>query len=80
MFRQVKKIFHRNIKEKVSIPDSTIYKFTRLNPNFYLVYDIAGDAFSIKNAQDSAVFYWQKALSLEIPKLGEREAIELKMK
>jgi len=80
MFREVKKIFQRNIKEKISIPDSTIYNFTQLNPNFYLVYDIAGDAFSLKKAQDSAVFYWQKALSLEIPKQGEREAIERKYK
>jgi len=43
-----------------------------------LVYDIAGDAFSIKNSRDSAVFYWRKALTLEIPKQREREAIELK--
>jgi hypothetical protein len=80
MFREIKKVFQQNIKEKISIPDSTVYNFARLNPDFYLTYDIAGDAFSVKNAQDSAVFYWQKALSLEIPKQGEREAIEKKIK
>ncbi len=79
MFREVKKVFQQNIKEKVSVPDSTIYNFIRLNPDFYLAYDIAGDAFSVKNARDSAVFYWQKALSLEIPKQREREAIEKKV-
>ncbi len=80
MFRQIKKVFLQNIKDKISIPDSTIYKFTRLNPDFYLAYDIAGDAFSIKNSQDSAASYWQKALTLEIPKQGESQAIEKKLK
>lgn len=79
MFRQIKKVFQQNIKEEIPIPDSTIYNFTRLNPDFYQVYDIGGDAFAVKGSQDSAVCYWQKALEMEIPKQGERDGITQKI-
>jgi predicted negative regulator of RcsB-dependent stress response len=39
-----------------------------LNPHFYQAYNIAGDAFAVKGAKDSAHIYWKKALNLEIPK------------
>ena len=52
---------------------------TALNPNFYQAYDLAGDAFHAKGNAEQARSNWTKALSLEIPKAAEREAIKKKL-
>ncbi|HOI27182.1 MAG TPA: C45 family autoproteolytic acyltransferase/hydrolase [Paludibacteraceae bacterium] len=78
-YRNTKKVILKNIKDKVFIPTKSIQNFTKMNPNLFQTYEIAGDAFLSNGKADSAICYWQKALKLEIPKVAERKKIEEKV-
>jgi predicted choloylglycine hydrolase len=49
--------------------------FISNNPNYFQVYNTLGDYEQSKGRYKEAVAYWQKALSLEIPRAAEREDI-----
>lgn len=49
--------------------------FISNNPNYFQVYNTLGDYDQSKGRYKEAVAYWQKALSLEIPRATEREDI-----
>lgn len=49
--------------------------FISNNPNYFQVYNTLGDYEQSKGRYREAVAYWQKALSLEIPRAAEREDI-----
>ena len=79
-YRHTKKAIKKSMASKQQPTSKEIRSLTLLNPNLFEAYDIAGDAFWARELKDSAVCYWKKALTLEIPKLGERENIEKKIK
>lgn len=78
-FRTAKKELTKKIDNGEEISDDKIHEMTVLNPNFYQAYDLAGDAFQAKGDTEQARNNWTKALSLEIPKAAEREAIKKKL-
>lgn len=78
-FRTAKKELTKKIDNGEEISDNKIHEMTVLNPNFYQAYDLAGDAFQAKGNAEQARNNWTKALSLEIPKAAEREAIKKKL-
>ena len=78
-FRTAKKELTKKIDNGEEISDDKIHEMTVLNPNFYQAYDLAGDAFQAKGNAEQARNNWTKALSLEIPKAAEREAIKKKL-
>lgn len=78
-FRTAKKELTKKIDNGEEISDDKIHEMTVLNPNFYQAYDLAGDAFQAKGNAEQARSNWTKALSLEIPKAAEREAIKKKL-
>lgn len=78
-FRTTKKELTKKINNGEDISDDKIHEMTALNPNFYQAYDLAGDAFHAKGNAEQARSNWTKALSLEIPKAAEREAIKKKL-
>ena len=51
------------------------HDFISNNPNYFQVYNTLGDYEQSKGNYGEAVAYWQKALSLEIPRVAEREDI-----
>lgn len=51
------------------------HDFISNNPNYFQVYNTLGDYEQSKGNYIEAVAYWQKALSLEIPRAAEREDI-----
>lgn len=77
-YRHTRKAIRKSMNSKEQPSSKEIRNLTLLNPNFFEAYDIAGDAFMARGKIDSANYYWEKALSLEIPKLAEREKIEKK--
>lgn len=77
-YRHTRKAIRKSMNSKEQPSSKEIRNLTLLNPNFFEAYDIAGDAFMARGKKDSANYYWEKALSLEIPKLAEREEIEKK--
>lgn len=61
---------------------SSEYKneFIANNPHYFQVYNALGDYEESVGNYEQAVSYWQKALSLEIPRVAEKEEIISKIK
>lgn len=76
-FKEMKK-FILNVKkskEKVVLPDSFIHEFVNTNPEYFEVYDIAGDYYQYINRLDSSIVYYRRALGKEIPRQSEKNSI-----
>jgi isopenicillin-N N-acyltransferase like protein len=76
-FKEMKK-FILNVKkskEIVVLPDSFIHEFINTNPEYFEVYDIAGDYYQYINRLDSSIVYYRHALGKEIPRWSEKNSI-----
>ena len=73
--KEIRKAIH----DGTTLPESTLNRFLESNPEMYHAWELAGDYHAANQAPDKAVQYWQKALTKEIPKTGERTAIEKKI-
>ena len=74
-YREQFKDISAAIDNKRRVDSSDLYNFIVNNPHYYQVYNIMGDYMLTQNKPKLAIVYWQKALSLEIPRVGEREDI-----
>ena len=63
------------VDDKRLIDSTNIQNFIVNNPQYYQVYNTLGNYMLVHNNHKQAVAYWQKALSHEIPRVGEREDI-----
>ena len=52
----------------------------RRNPHLYHTHALAGDYYLSQGNVQQAISEWEKALKLAIPRAGERQAIEEKIK
>ena len=67
------------MKNEQPLSAQKLEEFVHLNPNFYYVYALLGDYHNHFANNEKALLYWEKALTLEIPRKNEREAIETKI-
>lgn len=74
-YREQYKDISAAIDNKRRVDSSDLYNFIVNNPHYYQVYNIMGDYMLTQNNPKQAIVYWQKALSLEIPRAGDREDI-----
>ena len=79
-YREQYKVIRSAIDNKEHVDPQLIFEFGHNNPNYYQVYNTIGDYMIEKNDQKQALSYWKQALSLEIPRVGEREEIIKKIK
>lgn len=79
-YRKEVKTIRQAIKEGRTVDEMTLSGFIRTNPAYYYVYELAGDYFLSRGDLQRAESCWKEALEREIPKLGERRAIEMKLK
>lgn len=79
-YREQYKEMASAVDNKIQVDSSDIYNFIMNNPHYYQVYNILGDYMLTHNNPKQAVACWQKALSLEIPRIGERKDIIEKIK
>lgn len=74
---------HAEIKEAIAegnqLSEDYIEQFINNNPCHFQAYNIIGDYMESINQFQRAIGYWEKALSLEIPRMGEREEIQHKI-
>ncbi len=68
------------IDHKKHLTQKEIEEFIVNNPNYFNTYNVLGDYMIAIGEKEQAVSYFRKALSLEIPRLGERKDIEKKIK
>ena len=79
-YRSLTKEIKKAIKEKTTVENNQIDDYIATNPEFYYVYELAGDYYASKKLQTQAVSYWSRALEKEIPKLKDREKIRKKIR
>jgi hypothetical protein len=65
--------------EEGEISKEEIQAFIESNPHYFHTYFMLGNYFKSKNLDKEAALYYRKALTLEIPRLPERKAIEEKL-
>jgi len=68
------------IDEGVQLPEGETERLIATNPAHYYVYDLAGRYEAKMGRRDEAARLWREALRCEIPRLGEREDIEKRLK
>ena len=79
-FRQQTSELRNAINKQGYLPDSFIELYINNNPNYYLVYDLAGDYEQVRGHKDLALSYWETALSKEIPHQSSIKSILKKIK
>lgn len=68
-----------SIDKGEQLSEDYIEQFINNNPFHFQTYNIVGDYMESINQPQHAIEYWEKALSLEIPRMGEREEIQNKI-
>ena len=74
-YREQYKEFTSVIENKRRVEPSYINEFIDTNSNYYQVYNILGDYMLAQNNPGQAVAYWKRAITLEIPRLEDRQEI-----
>lgn len=76
-FRKNKEELKQIIKDESSLnkEDIKIEEFIQSNPNYFYVYQLAGDYYFMREKYTIAKGYYNKALAKEITTLNERESI-----
>lgn len=79
-YREQYLAFRNAIDNKTAVSETIIGEFIDNNPNYFQVYNTLGDYMESRGNKAKAKEYWRKALTLEIPRVDEREQIEKKLK
>lgn len=67
------------MKDNRDLTSEFIDEFISNNPNYFQVYNTLGDYEASRENYRQAILYWNKALSLEIPRTTERDDITSKI-
>lgn len=79
-YKKLAKDIRHSISAHTPLDEAVTDAFIASNPEFYYTWQLAGDYFHTFGAEDKAKSCWQTALTKEIPKEGERMALEEKIK
>ena len=74
-YRSQYKTITTAIRDNQNITSEFIDEFISNNPNYFQVYNTLGDYELSRGNNKQAILYWNKALSLEIPRTTERDEI-----
>ena len=75
---QYTEIMHA-VDEGIQLSEEYLEGFINNNPHYFQTYNIVGDYMAANNRNEQAVSFWKQAISLEIPRVGEREEIQNKI-
>lgn len=78
-YKKMTPLLRWKIQRKEAVTDKVLQLYETSNPAFYYVHEILGDYYAALDKREKAILCWNKALTLPIPKLGERERIEKKI-
>lgn len=79
-YRALVKQVKRSIKEDKLLCSDSLAKLVTVNPRMYYTYDLLGSYYDHFNNPRKAAYYWNKALTMEICRVNERESIKNKIK
>ena len=78
-YKKLTKLIREKTRRKETIETKVLNLYETSNPSFYYVYEVLGDYHAATQQTATAIAYWQKALTLPIPKQAEKERIQQKI-
>lgn len=78
-YREQVKTIKSAIAEKERLPEGFVDDFLLNNPNNFQTHNLLGDYMLRLGDRRQALEYWRRAVELEIPRVGEKEAIRDKI-
>ena len=78
IYKRLTPLIRQQTQRKAKVEERVLQLYQSSNPSFYYVYEVLGDYYHAIGEPQQAAAHWQKALTLPIPKQGERERLEKK--
>lgn len=79
-YRRLKDEIGHAIKNGETVDSRVLEKLLESNSEYFYTYELLGDYFFSRDETAEALNYWQTALTKEIPRLGDQENIEKKIR
>lgn len=79
-YRWLKDEIGNAVKNREPVGSATLEAFLQSNAEYFYTYELLGDYFFSQDKPAEALSYWQMALTKEIPRLGDKENIEKKIR
>ena len=79
-YKNLAKDIRHSIGSHTPLDEALLDEFITSNPEFYYSWQLVGDYYQVFGAEDRAILSWKTALTKEIPKEGERTALQEKIK
>lgn len=80
IYKRLTPLIRQQTQRKAKVEERVLQLYQSSNPGFFYVYEVLGDYYHAIGQSQQAAAQWQKALTLAIPKQGERKRIEEKIK
>ena len=78
-YKQLTKLIREKTQRKETIETKVLNLYEASNPSLYYVYEVLGDYYAAIQQIDTAITYWQKALTMPIHKQAEKVRIQQKI-
>ncbi|HEY9115652.1 MAG TPA: C45 family peptidase [Bacteroidales bacterium] len=80
-FKEMNAVLEKQISDKKPLPEEEIFfsEFVSSNPEYYLVYKLAGDYYFTFGNHEKAQFYYEKALMKEFENTVTKDGVEEKL-
>lgn len=79
IYKRLTPLIRKKIARKEKMNEHVLKTYESSNPTFYYVHEILGDYYLAIQQNSKALMHWRKALTMPIPKLGEKERIQEKI-
>lgn len=79
IYKRLTPLIRKKIARKEKMGEHVLKTYESSNPTFYYVHEILGDYYLAIQQNSKALMHWRKALTMPIPKLGEKERIQEKI-
>lgn len=79
-YRRLKDEISNAIKQGETVDSKRLETFLQTNAEYFYTYELLGDYYLSQDKPAEALSYWQTALTKEIPRLGDKENIEKKIR
>ncbi len=79
-YRRIKDEIGSAMRKGETVDPQVLEIFLQTNAEYYYTYELLGDYYFSQDKPTEALRYWQTALTKEIPRLGDKENIEKKIR
>lgn len=80
VYKTLTPFIRKETARKETVEVQVLQSYEASNPALYYVYEVLGDYYQAMGLTQKAITYWKKALTKPIPKQGEKERIQTKIK